>query len=226
MRGTQFLAAAIANPDHPCHYMLTHQPSPRSIKTNPQAQYTGLLNTIILRTSLVIFLHLGIIITNEVKWQQQTTKRCKTTNRVMGFVDRNFKYTKTNNWSSHNPKSKGRVFYGQEPPSGESTTTECEFNYQLLAVIHWSSPMGSSQLQSTTTSYRQWRQRLKIQLTGRTSHPTQGSTPWSPRIAQCNAAANHKTCCTLWAANVRPYAWPTHCLCGHSRYKTPEHTNH
>ena len=24
------------------------------------------------------------------------------------------------------------VCYGQEPPSGESTTTECGFNYQLL----------------------------------------------------------------------------------------------
>ena len=32
-------------------------------------------------------------------------------------------------------KVKGKVFYGQEPPSGESTTTECGFNYQLLAVI-------------------------------------------------------------------------------------------
>ena len=31
---------------------------------------------------------------------------------------------------------KGKVFYGQEPPSGESTTTECAFNYQLLAVIY------------------------------------------------------------------------------------------
>ena len=30
---------------------------------------------------------------------------------------------------------KGKVFYGQEPPSGESTTTECGVNYQLLAVI-------------------------------------------------------------------------------------------
>ena len=28
------------------------------------------------------------------------------------------------------------VFYGQEPPSGESTTTECGFNYQLIAVIY------------------------------------------------------------------------------------------
>ena len=29
-----------------------------------------------------------------------------------------------------------KVFYGQEPPSGESTTTECGLNYQLLAVIY------------------------------------------------------------------------------------------
>ena len=32
-------------------------------------------------------------------------------------------------------KDKGEVFFGQEPPSGESTTTECGFNYQLFAVI-------------------------------------------------------------------------------------------
>ena len=30
---------------------------------------------------------------------------------------------------------KGKVFYGQEPPSGESTTTECWFNYQLLGSV-------------------------------------------------------------------------------------------
>ena len=33
-------------------------------------------------------------------------------------------------------KIKGKVFYVQEPPSGESVTTECSFNYQLLAVIY------------------------------------------------------------------------------------------
>ena len=32
-------------------------------------------------------------------------------------------------------KKGGKVFNGQEPPSGESTTTECGVNYQLLAVI-------------------------------------------------------------------------------------------
>ena len=26
------------------------------------------------------------------------------------------------------PNSKGKVFYDQEPPSGESTTTQCGFN--------------------------------------------------------------------------------------------------
>ena len=31
---------------------------------------------------------------------------------------------------------KGKVFYGQEPHSGESTTTEGGVNYQLLAVMY------------------------------------------------------------------------------------------
>ena len=30
---------------------------------------------------------------------------------------------------------KGKVFYGQEPPSGEFTTTECGVKYQLLVVM-------------------------------------------------------------------------------------------
>ena len=42
---------------------------------------------------------------------------------------------------------KGKVVYGQEPPSGESTTTECGFNYELLAVItevaQWGAPSCS-----------------------------------------------------------------------------------
>ena len=42
-----------------------------------------------------------------------------------------------------NNKGRGKVFYGQEPPSGESSITECGVNYQLLAVIYRSSPMGN-----------------------------------------------------------------------------------
>ena len=57
MRGTQFLAAASANPDHTCHYRMAHQPTPRSIKTTPQALYTGLLNTIHQHSSSHIHRH-------------------------------------------------------------------------------------------------------------------------------------------------------------------------
>ena len=50
-------------------------------------------------------------------------------------------------------KKNGEVVYGQEPPSGESTTTECGFNYQLLAVITEVAQWGAiscSQPQSAT----------------------------------------------------------------------------
>ena len=35
---------------------------------------------------------LGIIITKHLKWQKQTEKSCKTANRVLGFIARNFRY--------------------------------------------------------------------------------------------------------------------------------------
>ena len=37
---------------------------------------------------------LGIIITKDLKWQKHTEKSCKTANRVLGFIDRNFRYKK------------------------------------------------------------------------------------------------------------------------------------
>ena len=70
---------------------------------------------------------------------------------------------------------------------------------QFTEVAQLGAPM-----QSTTTSYGQWRQRQYIQLTGRTHHPTQGSTHWAPRLHTAMRAANQKTYCTQWAANVRP----------------------
>ena len=56
-------------------------------------------------------------------------------------------------------------------------------NYHSVMSI----PMGSSQLQSTTASDRQWRHRREIQFTGGTPppRPTQGITPSAPRIARC-----------------------------------------
>ena len=41
-------------------------------------------------------------------------------------------------------KCKGEVFFGQEPPSEESTTRECGVNYQLVAERYQNSPMGNS----------------------------------------------------------------------------------
>ena len=77
-------------------------------------------------------------------------------------------------------QSKGKVFYGQEPPSGEFTTTECGVNYQLLAVMYWSSPMENpncSQPQpATDNGVRDGRSNWLVAL------PTlMGSTPWAPR---------------------------------------------
>ena len=41
-----------------------------------------------------------------------------------------------NRQSTVHYSKKGEVFYGQEPPRGESTTTECGVYYQLLAVMY------------------------------------------------------------------------------------------
>ena len=50
---------------------------------------------------------------------------------------------------------KGKLFYGKEPRSGESTTTECGVNYQLLAVItevaQWETPSCSRPQPATWT---------------------------------------------------------------------------
>ena len=54
-----------------------------------------------------------------------------------------------------------KVFYGQEPPSGESTTTECGVNYQLLALItevaQWGTPSFSRPQPATDNGARDGR---------------------------------------------------------------------
>ena len=39
--------------------------------------------------------NLGITITRDLKWQKHTEKSCKTANRVLGFIARNFNYKST-----------------------------------------------------------------------------------------------------------------------------------
>ena len=43
LRGTQILAAASTNPQHPLHYMAEHPHMPRNIKTTPSRHYTQIL---------------------------------------------------------------------------------------------------------------------------------------------------------------------------------------
>ena len=46
MRGTQIIASASTNPQHPLHYMAEHQGTPRNIKKTPSREYTRKLATL------------------------------------------------------------------------------------------------------------------------------------------------------------------------------------
>ena len=77
-------------------------------------------------------------------------------------------------------KKKWKVFYSREPHSGESTTTKCGVNYQLLAVIievaQWGTPSCSRPQPATDNDIRDGRSNWLVAL------PTlMGSTPWAPR---------------------------------------------
>ena len=111
-------------------------------------------------------------------------------------------------------KSKGKVFYGQKPPSGESTTTECGVNFQLLLVItevaQWGTPSCSEPQPATDNGIRVARSNWLV------VPPTlMGSTPWTPR-------ASYKLVQPQREPNVQPQhaRQPPH-LCGYSGYNVP-----
>ena len=110
---------------------------------------------------------------------------------------------------------KGKVVYGQEPPNGESTTTECGFNYQLLAVItevaKWGAPSCSQPQPATDNGIRDGRSNWLV------APPTlHRAVPPELHVLH---TANHKTCCTESATSVRlQNARPMHGQCGHSGY--------
>ena len=98
----------------------------------------------------------------------------------------------------HNQKVK--VFYDQEPPSGESTTPECEVNYQLLAVIYWELlvAVNHNQLRtmaSETADPIGW------------SHPhPQGQYPLNSTYCMLlTRPTNRKTCCSNQGSNTHPW---------------------
>ena len=121
---------------------------------------------------------------------------------------------------SDNSRHKGKVVYGQEPPSGDSTTTECGFNYQLLAVItevaQWGAPSCSQPQPAMDNGIRDGRSNWLVAPS--TLH--RAVPPELHVLHTAMLAANHKTCCTESATNVRlQNARPSHCWCGHSGYK-------
>ena len=95
---------------------------------------------------------------------------------------------------------------------GESTTTECEVNNQLLAVIYWSSRMGNSHSCSrpqpapdngVRDSRANWLVGPPILM---------GSTPWEP-------GAWYKSVQPQREKNLQPqHVRQPPCLCGHSGY--------
>ena len=79
---------------------------------------------------------------------------------------------------------KGKVFYGQEPPSGESPTTECGVNYQLLAVTYWRSPMGEFLVAVNHNQLRTMASETVDPIDWSHPLPTlMGSKTWASRIA-------------------------------------------
>ena len=101
-----------------------------------------------------------------------------------------------------------KVFYGQEPPSGESTATEYGVNYQLFAVYTEAAQFGThscSEAQpATDNGVRDGRSNWLV------APPTlMGSTPWAPR-------AFYKSVQPHWESNEQPqHARQPPCLCGH-----------
>ena len=116
---------------------------------------------------------------------------------------------------------KGEVFYGQEPPSGKSTTTECGFNYQLLAVIYRSSEMRELLVAVDHNELRTIASEMVDPIDWLHPPPYTGQYPLSStyctvqRALQITrlVALNELRTCDL--RHVRP----THCLSGHSGYK-------
>ena len=110
---------------------------------------------------------------------------------------------------------KGKVFYGQEPPGGESTTTEFGFNYQLLAVIYW----NRSQPQPATDNG------IRVGSSNWLVAPSTLHRAVSPDLHVLHTAMRAGLQITRVTALREPRscdlrnARPMHCLCGHSGYK-------
>ena len=116
---------------------------------------------------------------------------------------------------------KVKVFYGQEPPSGESTTTECGFNYQPPPVIYWSSPNGELLVAVNNNQQRTMASEKVDTIDWPHPPPYNRAVPLSSTYCtlQCGLGCKSQDCCTEWAANVRPSGCQTNALpMSHSQF--------
>ena len=108
------------------------------------------------------------------------------------YITQNIHGKSTQQWwiIFYTNKGMGKVFYGQEPPSGESTTTECGFNYQLLAVItevaQFGTPSCSRPQAATDNGARDGRSNWLV-----TPPTLMDSTPWAPRALYKSVQLSH-----------------------------------
>ena len=115
---------------------------------------------------------------------------------------------------------KDKVFYGQEPPSGESITQNVGsiINYLQLytEVVQWGTPSCSRPQLATYNGVRYCRSNLLV-----APITLMGSTPGAPRIARCKRGLQIAKLAAATGArtHVHGYARTTHCLCGHSGYE-------
>ena len=100
---------------------------------------------------------------------------------------------------------KGRVFYGQEPPSGESTTTEC--GGQLSTTLQYSTEVA--QLGTPSCSRQPAKDNgVRDGWSNWLVAPTlMGSTPWAPRIARFKCGLQIAGLAAATGARTHVHAW-------------------
>ena len=106
---------------------------------------------------------------------------------------------------------KGKVFCGQEPPSGEYTITEYGVNYQLLAVItevaQWRTPSCSRPQPATDKGVSDGRSNWVV-----APPPTWAVPPELHVLQGVPRPTNRKTWCTNRDSNARPLVCQTNAL--------------
>ena len=145
---------------------------------------------------------------------------CFDINNENDFHKKEISATRVEHSQTFVPLSKGKVFYGQEPPSGESTTTDCEFKIATTCSSLLKLPNGELLVAVDHNQLRTMASETVDPIDWSHRPPYTGQYPVSSTYCtvQCGlqitrlAALSEQRTCDL--QNARP----THCLCCHSGY--------